>query len=300
MTCEDDEFVTPMARFETLLEDDSFPEPNFSLKDTKESQFVFVKTKGSRSTKNRTENGIETEFRSVIEASIENEEPNIDILELSVPELSNSLDKKTFNPNQISGTTKTPIGPLLSILEIENSSAIVNNKEEKESGESNLEMSIVDFAGVEENSGEAEGLSESSVFSTTKPDNKELSEEDRIQVKKDINRSMYNFDFFNTLNEETAGKYTRELEEMLITLLSKNKYRYYQGYNELISVFLLILGKKQGMKAAEVISEYLIKDFLFDSFEKGVRPMLFMLNNLLEKADPAFYASFSKLGVRQT
>lgn len=303
MTCEDDEFATPMARFENLLKDDSSPEPNFSFSDAKESQFVFVKKKGGCSVKSRIEDGIEMEFRSVIEASIESEEANLDILELSVPELSNSLDKKAFDSGKIGGSTKGPIGPLLSRLEVETSSAIANSEEEravrkKEGEESNLEMSIVDFTEVERNFEGAEGLSESSTFPAAKSESKELSEEDRIQVKKDINRSMYNFDFFNTLNEETAEKYTKELEEMLITLLSENKYHYYQGYNELISVFLLILGKKQGMKAAEVVSEYLIKDFLFDSFEKGVRPMLFMLNNLLEKADSDFYGGFSKLGVR--
>eukprot|EP00826_Nyctotherus_ovalis_P061346 TRINITY_DN8722_c0_g2_i2.p1 TRINITY_DN8722_c0_g2~~TRINITY_DN8722_c0_g2_i2.p1 ORF type:complete len:255 (-),score=16.51 TRINITY_DN8722_c0_g2_i2:667-1431(-) len=127
--------------------------------------------------------------------------------------------------------------------------------------------------------------------------NEELSEGDIIQVKKDINRSMHNFDFFNSLNEETAEKYKRQLEEMILELLSNNKFNYYQGYNELCSVFLLVLGSKQGTKTAEMVSKFLIKDFLFDSFEKGVRPMLFMLNELLKAASPEFYKNFASRGV---
>eukprot|EP00826_Nyctotherus_ovalis_P028281 TRINITY_DN2235_c0_g1_i5.p1 TRINITY_DN2235_c0_g1~~TRINITY_DN2235_c0_g1_i5.p1 ORF type:complete len:429 (+),score=125.95 TRINITY_DN2235_c0_g1_i5:320-1606(+) len=124
-----------------------------------------------------------------------------------------------------------------------------------------------------------------------------LSEKDREQVQKDIGRSMNNFDYFNSLNEESAADYKAQLKQMLIELLSKNDFHYYQGYNELCSVFLLILGKKQGIKAAEVTSYYLIKDFLLDSFEKGVQPLLFMLNDLLKAADKELYETFAQMGV---
>jgi hypothetical protein len=124
-----------------------------------------------------------------------------------------------------------------------------------------------------------------------------LSEKDREQIQKDIGRSMNNFDYFNSLNEESAADYKTQLKQMLIELLSKSDFHYYQGYNELCSVFLLILGKKQGSKAAEMTSYNLIKDFLLDSFEKGVQPMLFMLNDLLKVADKELYEAFSQLGV---
>ncbi len=124
-----------------------------------------------------------------------------------------------------------------------------------------------------------------------------LTEKDEQQVLKDVDRSLHNFDFFNALNEENAAAYKTQLKEMLIELLEKNRFHYYQGYNDFCSVFLLILGKKQGTKAAEVASKYLIKDFLLDSFEKGVRPMLFMLNDLLQIAVPDLYVHFVKLGV---
>lgn len=120
---------------------------------------------------------------------------------------------------------------------------------------------------------------------------------DKEQVLKDITRSMNNIDYFNSLNEEVALDYKEQLKEMLFALLGSNKFHYYQGYNELCSIFLLILGKKKALKAAELVSKNLIHDFLLDSFEKGVRPMLFTFNNLLESADKEVYQSFAQLGV---
>ena len=139
-----------------------------------------------------------------------------------------------------------------------------------------------------------------------KNDNKEISIkdryeksliEDKIQIEKDILRSMNNFDFFTALNEETSIKFRTELKEIIIQLISRNRFHYYQGYNELCSVFLLILGKKQGVKAAEIVSTFLIKDFLLDSFETGVKPMLFMLNDLLKITCFDIYSKFNMLGV---
>ena len=116
-------------------------------------------------------------------------------------------------------------------------------------------------------------------------------------MKKDVDRSMKNFDFYNSLNEENEESYKVQLREIILELLSRNGFHYYQGYNEFCSVFLLILGKKQGIKAAEIASKFLIKDFLLDSFDKGVLPMLSMLNDLLERVAPDLNSSFAKLGV---
>lgn len=124
-----------------------------------------------------------------------------------------------------------------------------------------------------------------------------ISKEDYIQIKKDMKRSMRNLDFFNQLNEEAATETEQQLEGMITDVLSMHKLHYYQGYNELCGVILLVLGKRQGTKAMEVISKILIKDFLMESFEKGVRPMLTMLSELLQKIDPELYKNFTELGV---
>jgi len=133
---------------------------------------------------------------------------------------------------------------------------------------------------------------------------KVLNEEDDVLTKKAwkqtkgaIGRTMYKFDFFNSLNEETAEKYKIDLECIMHQVLTKNKFQFYQGYDEFCCVFLLILGKKQGAKAAEIASHFFLKDFLQDSFEAKVKPMLYMVNDILKVAVPEFYKSFINIGV---
>jgi len=120
---------------------------------------------------------------------------------------------------------------------------------------------------------------------------------DKEQILKDIGRTMNNLDYFNSLNEEVALNYKSQLKEMLFTLISNKHFHYYQGYNELCSIFLLVLGKKRAIEVAEVVSKNFIGDFLLDSFEKGVRPMLFTFNNLLQKAEKELYQTFAQFGV---
>jgi hypothetical protein len=141
----------------------------------------------------------------------------------------------------------------------------------------------------------------SNLKSITKSLNEEtkemLTEKAWKQTKGVIGRTMYKFDFFNSLNEETAEKYKTNLEQIMHQLLTKNKFQFYQGYNEFCCVFLLILGKKQGAKAAEVASHFFLRDFLQDSFESKVEPMLYMVNDILKVAVSEFYKSFIKIGV---
>eukprot|EP00826_Nyctotherus_ovalis_P037743 TRINITY_DN3469_c0_g1_i5.p1 TRINITY_DN3469_c0_g1~~TRINITY_DN3469_c0_g1_i5.p1 ORF type:complete len:168 (+),score=16.69 TRINITY_DN3469_c0_g1_i5:245-748(+) len=110
---------------------------------------------------------------------------------------------------------------------------------------------------------------------------------------------MHKFDFFNSLNEETAEKYKADLRDMIYQLLTKNKYQFYQGYDEFCCVLLLILGKKQGIKAATTASKFFLKDFLRDSFEDKVKPMLFMVNDIVKAAEAKLHESFVKIGVVQ-
>jgi hypothetical protein len=82
---------------------------------------------------------------------------------------------------------------------------------------------------------------------------------EQAQVQKDVDRSLFNFDYYNTLNEETAKAVKEQLKEVLTELLQRNKFHYYQGYNDFCSVFLLIMGKRLGGRAAEIASQFLIK-----------------------------------------
>lgn len=138
--------------------------------------------------------------------------------------------------------------------------------------------------------------SESTVKKETKED-KFISEKAWLQTKEVIGRTMHKFDFFNSLNEETAEKYKADLRDMIYQLLTKNKYQFYQGYDEFCCVLLLILGKKQGIKAAATISKFFLRDFLRDSFEDKVRPVLFMVSDIVKAAESGLHERFTRIGV---
>lgn len=91
-------------------------------------------------------------------------------------------------------------------------------------------------------------------------DNKiKLTPKQELQIAKDVDRSLFNFDEYNKLRKKVADEMKLNLKKMIIENISKNGYKYYQGYNDICSVFLLILGPKLAYKATEIISKFFIK-----------------------------------------
>ena len=60
---------------------------------------------------------------------------------------------------------------------------------------------------------------------------------------------------------------------------------YYQGYHDVVSVFLLTLGENLGYHCANIASKYLIKDFMLETFEMGVFPALDLTSKLIQLVD---------------
>ncbi len=52
---------------------------------------------------------------------------------------------------------------------------------------------------------------------------------------------------------------------------------YYQGFHDVVSVFLLTLGENLGFYCAEAATRFFIRDYLLDNFEPGVIPALKLL-----------------------
>lgn len=53
-----------------------------------------------------------------------------------------------------------------------------------------------------------------------------------------------------------------------------------------MSVFLLTLNENLAFYCADSASRYIVKDFMLDSFEGGVMPLLDLLTKLISLADP--------------
>ena len=51
----------------------------------------------------------------------------------------------------------------------------------------------------------------------------------------------------------------------------------------------MVLGRKIGFYATESASKYILKDLFYDSFDKGLNPLLHILKALIQKLDPKIY-----------
>lgn len=64
---------------------------------------------------------------------------------------------------------------------------------------------------------------------------------------------------------------------------------YYQGYHDVVSVFLLTLGENLGFYCADAASRFWIWDFMLENFEPGVIPSLKLSMQILKKVDKECY-----------
>jgi len=77
-----------------------------------------------------------------------------------------------------------------------------------------------------------------------------------------------------------------QLRNIMCAILVKHPNLYYfQGYHDLVSVFLLTLGESLGFYCAEAVSLFYIKDYMLESFEPGVLPALNLMMKLLRQVD---------------
>ena len=64
---------------------------------------------------------------------------------------------------------------------------------------------------------------------------------------------------------------------------------YYQGFNDITSVFLLTLDQNLAFYCTNIASRYLFNDFLELPFDKGLIPLFQLVFFLLEKMDLDLY-----------
>ncbi|CAO3596421.1 unnamed protein product [Absidia cylindrospora] len=76
---------------------------------------------------------------------------------------------------------------------------------------------------------------------------------DTIQVYKDVERSLYYYP--QDITPRSKAHKQRELHAMIVEILWRNpRLKYYQGFHDICTVFLLVLGKKAAIPAAENVA----------------------------------------------
>ncbi|ORX49526.1 RabGAP/TBC [Hesseltinella vesiculosa] len=108
---------------------------------------------------------------------------------------------------------------------------------------------------------------------------------DPIQISKDVERSLYYYPQDITPTYKAFKQ--QELQSMIIEILWRNpRLRYYQGFHDICTVFLLVLGKKAAIPAAENVALFFVRDAMLDSFEP-VSKQLRLMVSIVEYEDPS-------------
>lgn len=74
---------------------------------------------------------------------------------------------------------------------------------------------------------------------------------------------------------------------------------YYQGMNDVASVFLLTLDQNLAYYCTDIASRFILNDYLQLPFEEGLIPMFKLVFYLLEKVDPELYMLASDDGLQE-
>lgn len=118
---------------------------------------------------------------------------------------------------------------------------------------------------------------------------------DAHQVKCDIDRSLWNIDCTLPWSESFREKKRNILNNMILTILSKNKnLHYYQGYHDVASIFMLTLEDDSlSLGVIENVSRNFLADFMAKDFEV-VMKLLQAIPIIIECCDPELTSFFSR------
>ncbi|KAF2137165.1 uncharacterized protein K452DRAFT_302198 [Aplosporella prunicola CBS 121167] len=108
---------------------------------------------------------------------------------------------------------------------------------------------------------------------------------DEDQVKLDVNRSFVYYP--NDLSEEQLDCRKQELSDVITQVLRRHaRLCYFQGYHDIVQVFLLVLGAQLSVPAVTRLSLLRIRDFMLPSLDPSVAH-LNLLPAILYSVDPA-------------
>ncbi|KAJ3081895.1 hypothetical protein HK102_002071, partial [Quaeritorhiza haematococci] len=108
------------------------------------------------------------------------------------------------------------------------------------------------------------------------------------QVELDINRSLSHW--LPEDDDELLHRRRNELKRVVLGALGRHPcLHYYQGFHDVCSCLLLVLGERLAVEAAEAVSLFWLRDSMQESMEGSLR-LLSLLLPLLECADPSVHS----------
>lgn len=108
---------------------------------------------------------------------------------------------------------------------------------------------------------------------------------DEEQVKLDVNRSFVYYP--NDLPDKEIAEKKKQLEAVIVQILRNYPMLcYFQGYHDIVQVFLLVLGSQSATSLMARVSLFRIRDYMLRTLTPAVKH-LELIPAILEKADPA-------------
>ena len=105
-------------------------------------------------------------------------------------------------------------------------------------------------------------------------------------IQRDVNRSLFGLDKTENYTDEIRKAKREQLSNIINAVINKNpNLHYFQGFNSICTVFLLIGGEDLGFKMSYQCAELFIKDSMRKSFDEGVSLEMFLIYKLLENTD---------------
>lgn len=121
---------------------------------------------------------------------------------------------------------------------------------------------------------------------------------DAGQVEKDVERSLWHYDILQGLKDSERRVKRRALTQIIMDVLNANdELFYFQGYHDIVSVFLLTLGNsKATLQAVQHVSNTYQREPMRPGFER-VMATTRLLFPLLDAADEELFQHIRESGV---
>jgi len=110
---------------------------------------------------------------------------------------------------------------------------------------------------------------------------------DKRQIMLDVNRAFVHFPKGLKAKEKTTRQI--ELSNVIMYSLKDHSYlHYYQGYHDICSLLLLVLGEDIAKPCAEILALYWLREYMKETLEPTLEVMS-LLYPILKHADPKIY-----------
>ncbi|CAH0477296.1 unnamed protein product [Peronospora belbahrii] len=121
---------------------------------------------------------------------------------------------------------------------------------------------------------------------------------DAAQVEKDVDRSLWHYDILQGIQESERQDKRRALTQLILGVLdANNELHYFQGYHDIVSVFLLTLGNsKLTLQVVQNISETYQREPMRSGLDQ-VMATTRLLFPLLDAADELLFQHLHESGV---